>query len=134
MSLDVQRIKKDFPILETLANGKRLVYLDSAATSQKPRAVIDRMVGFYEEENANVHRGMYELGEKATVAYKGAGDSVARFIGARSPKSIIFTRVQPSRSTWFGSPGDAPTSMRETRSSSPRWSATQPDPVADAGR
>ncbi len=105
MSLDVQRIKKDFPILETLANGKRLVYLDSAATSQKPRAVIDRMVRFYEEENANVHRGIYELGEKATVAYEGARDSVARFIGARSPKSIIFTRgttesINLVRFTW----------------------------------
>lgn len=105
MSLDVQRIKKDFPILETLANGKRLVYLDSAATSQKPRAVIDRMVRFYEEENANVHRGIYELGEKATAAYEGARDSVARFIGARSSRSIVFTRgttesINLVRFTW----------------------------------
>ncbi|MPZ69611.1 MAG: SufS family cysteine desulfurase [Actinobacteria bacterium] len=103
--MDVQRIKKDFPILETLANGKRLVYLDSAVTSQKPRAVIDRMVRFYEEENANVHRGIYELGEKATAAYEGARDSVARFIGARSSRSIVFTRgttesINLVRFTW----------------------------------
>ena len=105
MSLDAQRVKKDFPILETLAHGKRLVYLDSAATSQKPRAVIDRMVRFYEEENANVHRGIYELGEKATVAFEGAREASARFIGARSTRSIVFTRgttesINLVRYTW----------------------------------
>ncbi len=105
MSLDVERIKKDFPIFETLAHNKRLVYLDSAATSQKPRQVIDRMVRFYEEENANVHRGIYELGEKATAAYEGARDSVARFVGARSSRSIVFTRgttesINLIRFTW----------------------------------
>lgn len=92
MTLDAETIRKDFPIFETLAHGKRLVYLDSAATSQKPRAVIDRMVEFYETENANVHRGLYELGEKATVAYEGARSTCARFIGARSERSIVFTR------------------------------------------
>lgn len=105
MSLDAQRVKKDFPILETLAHGKRLVYLDSAATSQKPRAVIDRMVRFYEEENANVHRGIYELGEKATAAYEGAREASARFIGARSTRSIVFSRgttesINLVRYTW----------------------------------
>jgi cysteine desulfurase / selenocysteine lyase len=60
--IDVEVVRKDFPILETLPHGKRLVYLDSAATSQRPRQVIDRMVHFYEAENANVHRGVYELG------------------------------------------------------------------------
>lgn len=105
MSLDAQRVKKDFPILETLAHGKRLVYLDSAATSQKPRQVIDRMVRFYEEENANVHRGIYELGEKATVAFEGAREASARFIGARSTRSIVFTRgttesINLVRYTW----------------------------------
>ncbi len=105
MSLDAQRVKKDFPILETLAHGKRLVYLDSAATSQKPRGVIDRMVRFYEEENANVHRGIYELGEKATAAYEGAREASARFIGARSTRSIVFTKgttesINLVRYTW----------------------------------
>jgi cysteine desulfurase/selenocysteine lyase len=90
--IDVEVVRKDFPILETLPHGKRLVYLDSAATSQRPRQVIDRMVHFYEAENANVHRGVYELGEKATAAYEGAREAAARHIGARSTRSIVFTR------------------------------------------
>ncbi len=90
--LDVEVVRKDFPILDTEAHGKPLVYLDSAATSQKPRQVIDRMVRFYETENANVHRGIYELGEKATAAYESARDACARWIGARNSRSIIFTR------------------------------------------
>jgi cysteine desulfurase/selenocysteine lyase len=105
MSLDVEAIRKDFPILETQAHGKRLVYLDSAATSQKPRQVVDRIVRFYEEENANVHRGVYQLSEKATAAYEGARAACARFIGAPTPRSIIFTRsttesINLVRFTW----------------------------------
>jgi cysteine desulfurase/selenocysteine lyase len=105
MSLDVEAIRKDFPILETEAHGKPLVYLDSAATSQKPRQVIDRMVRFYETENANVHRGLYELGERATLAYESARDAAARFIGARSSRSIVFTKgttesINLVRFTW----------------------------------
>ena len=92
MALDPEAIRKDFPILDTEAHGKRLVYLDSAATSQKPRPVIDRIARFYEEENANVHRGIYELGEKATMAYEGAREACARFVGARSTRSLVFTR------------------------------------------
>jgi cysteine desulfurase/selenocysteine lyase len=90
--IDVEVVRKDFPILETLPHGKRLVYLDPPATSQRPRQVIDRMVHFYEAENANVHRGVYELGEKATAAYEGAREAAARYIGARSTRSIVFTR------------------------------------------
>ena len=105
MAFDAEVIRKDFPIFETQAHGKRLVYLDSAATSQKPRQVIDRMVRFYETENANVHRGIYELGEKATAAYEGAREACARFIGARSVRSIVFTRgtteaINLIRFTW----------------------------------
>ncbi len=105
MSLDPEVVRKDFPIFETLAHGKPLVYLDSAATSHKPRQVIDRMVRFYETENANVHRGIYELGEKATAAYEGAREAAARFIGARSTRSIVFTRgtteaINLVRYTW----------------------------------
>ena len=92
MSFDAEVIRKDFPIFETEARGKPLVYLDSAATSQKPRQVIERMVRFYETENSNVHRGVYELGEKATAAYEGAREACARFIGAQSPRTIVFTR------------------------------------------
>jgi cysteine desulfurase / selenocysteine lyase len=104
MSLDAEVVRKDFPILETQSHGKRLVYLDSAATSQKPRQVIDRIVRFYEEENANVHRGVYELAERATAAYEGARAACARFIGA-TPRSIVFTRsttesINLVRYTW----------------------------------
>ena len=90
--LDVEVVRKDFPILETTAHDKRLVYLDSAATAQKPRQVVDRIVRFYESENANVHRGVYELSEKATDAYEGARDATARFIGAPSSRTMVFTR------------------------------------------
>jgi cysteine desulfurase / selenocysteine lyase len=105
MSLDVETVRKDFPIFETTAHGKRLVYLDSAATSQKPRQVIDRIVRFYETENANVHRGVYELGELATAAYEGARTACARYIGATSTRSIVFTRgtteaINLVRYTW----------------------------------
>jgi cysteine desulfurase/selenocysteine lyase len=105
MPLDVEVVRKDFPILETSAHDKRLVYLDSAATSQKPRQVVDRMVRFYETENANVHRGVYELSEKATAAYENARDACARFIKAPSSRSIVFTRgttesINLVRFTW----------------------------------
>ncbi len=105
MSLNPEVIRKDFPIFDTQAHGKRLVYLDSAATSQKPRQVVDRMVHFYETENANVHRGVYELGEKATAAYEAAREACARFIGATSVRSIVFTRgtteaINLVRFTW----------------------------------
>ena len=78
MAFDVEVVRKDFPIFDYQPHGKPLVYLDSAASSQKPRQVIDRMVHFYESEYANVHRGVYELGEIATVAYEGARDACAR--------------------------------------------------------
>lgn len=105
MALDVETIRKDFPVFETLAHGKRLVYLDSAATSQRPREVIDRIVRFYETENANVHRGIYELAERATDAFEGARRACARFIGARTPSSIVFTKgtteaINLVRYTW----------------------------------
>ncbi len=90
--LDVEVVRKDFPIFETQANGKPLIYLDSAATAQKPRQVIDRMVEFYETENANVHRGVYDLSHKATEAYEHARQLSADLIGARSTRSIVFTR------------------------------------------
>jgi cysteine desulfurase/selenocysteine lyase len=105
MTLDPLVVRKDFPIFETESHGKPLVYLDSAATSQKPRQVIDRIVRFYETENANVHRGVYELSEIATAAYEGAREAAARYIGARSPRSIVFTRgttesINLVRYTW----------------------------------
>jgi cysteine desulfurase/selenocysteine lyase len=88
-----QRIIADFPILaKPTSRGKRLVYLDSAATSQKPRAVIDALVDYYTTYNANIHRGVYELAERATDAFEGARAKVARFINARESAEIIWTR------------------------------------------
>jgi cysteine desulfurase / selenocysteine lyase len=89
---DVARIRSDFPILARLVRGKRLVYLDNAATTQKPQAVIDRLVRYYSEENSNVHRGVHHLSELATMEYENARSYVKRFIGARSEKEIVFTR------------------------------------------
>jgi len=92
MTLDVHRIRKDFPILERKVYGKPLVYLDNAATSQKPRQVIDALVDYYENYNANIHRAVHCLGEEATAAYEEARAKVAKFINAPSSESVIFTR------------------------------------------
>jgi cysteine desulfurase/selenocysteine lyase len=86
------RLRTDFPILSRQVNGKRLVYLDSAATSQKPQAVLDALDDFYTQRNANVHRGVYTIAEEATAAYEEARAKTARFIGAPSPREVIFTR------------------------------------------
>src|SRR5919106_1314146 len=91
-ALDVERIKADFPLLQHDFHGKRLVYLDSAATTQKPRQVLDAEREFYERYNANVHRAVYELAEEATARYEAARAALARFIGAPDPSSIVFNR------------------------------------------
>lgn len=88
---DVQAIRADFPILHRKVKGNPLVYLDNAATSQKPRQVIDALVRYYEHFNANVHRGLHTLAEEATEAYEAARSKVAAFIGAH-PEAIVFTR------------------------------------------
>ncbi|HZG77379.1 MAG TPA: cysteine desulfurase [Paenibacillus sp.] len=85
-------LKSLFPILQQDVNGHPLVYLDSAATSQKPRQVIEAVKRYYEHDNANVHRGVHTLGTRATDAYEGAREKVARFINARSASEIVFTR------------------------------------------
>ena len=90
--LDPKRIRADFPILSRQINGNRLVYLDSAATSQKPMAVIDAITDYYCRYNANVHRGVYQLAEEATAAYEDARARVASFVSAGSSEEIIFTR------------------------------------------
>lgn len=90
--MDPKIVRKDFPILERSMAGKPLVYLDSAVTSQKPRQVIEALSDFYEKHNANVHRGIYPLGEEATAMYEGAREKVAAFVGAADPNSIVFTR------------------------------------------
>ncbi len=90
--LDVERLREDFPILAEQVRGKPLVYLDNAATSQKPRAVIDAVSRYYGAENANIHRGVHYLSERASVAYDGVRARVARFLNAASPREIVFTR------------------------------------------
>jgi len=90
--LDPATLKADFPILDQEVFGHPLVYLDSAATSQKPLAVIEAMDAYYRHDNANVHRGIYQLSERATAAYEGARAKVARLIGAADPSTIIWTR------------------------------------------
>ena len=87
-----QNIRGDFPILHQQVNGKPLVYLDNGATSQKPRAVIDALVHYYERDNSNVHRGLHALSMRATDAYEGARTRVAKFIHAADPAEVIFTR------------------------------------------
>ena len=91
--LDVDAIRKDFPILQrVLHDGKPLVYLDNAATSQKPRQVLDAMNAYYEQHNANVHRGVHTLAEEATALYEGARDKVAAFVNAPSRDEVVFTK------------------------------------------
>ncbi len=90
--LDPHRIRQDFPILDQYVHGKPLVYLDSTASSQKPKAVIEKLAYVYEHVYANVHRGIYELSEEATQMYEDARRKVARFIHARSSREIVFVR------------------------------------------
>jgi cysteine desulfurase/selenocysteine lyase len=90
VAYDVERIRLDFPILSRSVHGKPLVYLDNAATTQKPNAVIDRIVRYYREENANVHRGVHHLSEIATEAYEKVRTTVKRTINARTEKEIVF--------------------------------------------
>ena len=91
-ALDVAAVKKEFPILDRMVDGRRLVFLDSAASSQKPRAVIDAMTRYYETTHANVHRGVYSLAEEATAAYEKARTDTARFLGANSSSEIVFAK------------------------------------------
>jgi cysteine desulfurase/selenocysteine lyase len=89
---DVERIRQDFPVLKQTIHGKPLVYLDNAATAQKPRAVVDAIVKFYEVDCANIHRGVHELSQRSTAAYEETRSKVRRFLNARSNHEIIFVR------------------------------------------
>lgn len=92
MALDPSALRRHFPFLARQIDGHPIVYLDSAATAQKPQAVLDRMQKFYEEENANVHRGMHALAERATIAYEDARGTVQKFLNAAHAEEIIFTK------------------------------------------
>jgi len=92
VAYDVERIRQDFPILHQEIRGKKLVYLDNAATSQKPKAVIDSIVHYYEHDNANIHRGVHTLSERATLSYENARKTVRDFLNAGTENEIVFTR------------------------------------------
>jgi len=91
-TIDISKIREDFPILGRTVNGKPLVYFDNAATSQKPNYVLNAIDEYYRNKNANIHRGVHKLGEEATVAYEEARDKVSKFIGARHTEEIVFVR------------------------------------------
>ena len=127
----VEDVRADFPLLDRTVNGTTIAYLDNAATSQKPRAVLDAIRVYYEHGNANVHRALHTLGEEATAAYEEARGKVQRLINARSSREIIFTRgtteainlVAFSWSDHALSPGDVVLVTRDGASQ-------QPGPVA----
>jgi cysteine desulfurase/selenocysteine lyase len=110
--MDSIALKAEFPILHQEINGHPLVYLDNAATTQKPRAVLEAIRKYYEWDNANVHRGVHTLGSRATDAYEGAREKVARFLNAASMREIIFTRGTTSSLNLVAS-GYARTMLRE---------------------
>ncbi len=92
MSLDVAALRREFPTLDQEVNGKPLVYLDNAATSQKPHAVLEAVDAYYEHDNANVHRGIHELSRRATLGYEEARAKVARYVNAADPAEVVWTR------------------------------------------
>ena len=100
--IDVEKIRKDFPILDQIVNDEPLVYLDNAATTQKPKAVLEAVNRYYREDNANVHRGVHTLAERATASYEGARETVRRFINASSTKEVLFTRGTTTGLNWIG--------------------------------
>lgn len=100
--IDVEKIQKDFPILDQIVNDEPLVYLDNAATTQKPKAVLEAVNRYYQEDNANVHRGVHTLAERATASYEAARETVRRFINASSTKEVLFTRGTTTGLNWIG--------------------------------
>ena len=100
-----EAIREDFPILDQEVNGHPLIYFDNAATSQKPRVVIDALSHFYERDNSNVHRGLHELSNRATAAYENARRRLADYLGAE-PETIIFTRGTTESINLVVAPGE----------------------------
>ncbi|MGQ7504035.1 cysteine desulfurase [Streptococcus suis] len=98
--MDFERIRKDFSILDQVVNDEPLVYLDNAATTQKPQQVLDVLADYYQKDNANVHRGVHTLSERATARYEAARQKVADFIQAKSSKEILFTRGTTTGLNW----------------------------------
>src|SRR5207245_9438518 len=92
LAFDVAKIREDFPILHRQVDGRTIAYLDNAATTQKPKQVIDTLLNYYTNYNANIHRGIYRISEEATAAHEEARAKIARFSNARSPQEIVFVR------------------------------------------
>ena len=90
--IDVDRVREDFPVLDRQVNGRDLVYLDNAATSQTPEPVVESIADFYRRYNSNVHRGLHQLSQEASIAYEDAHDRVADFVGADGREEIVFTK------------------------------------------
>lgn len=103
MDKGLNNSRKDFPILDQQVNGEPLVYLDNAATTQKPNQVLRTIVNYYQNDNANVHRGVHTLAERATDSYEAARDKVAEFINAANRKSIVYTRSTTEGLNWVAS-------------------------------
>ena len=98
--LDVEILRRDFPILDQIVNDEPLVYLDNAATTQKPTQILEAIAAYYEKDNANVHRGVHTLAERATAAYEAARERVCSFIHAASTKEVLFTRGTTTSLNW----------------------------------
>ena len=101
-ALDAYKIRQDFAILDQVVNDEPLVYLDNAATTQKPQVVLATLMAYYREENANVHRGVHTLAERATAAYEASREKIRQFISAKSTKEILFTRGTTTGLNWVG--------------------------------
>ena len=100
MTIEIEKIRSDFQILDQIVNDEPLVYLDSAATTQKPQQVLDAIRAYYERDNANVHRGVHTLAERATADYEASRDKVRAFINASSRKEVLFTRGTTTALNW----------------------------------
>ena len=101
-ALDAYKIRQDFAILDQVVNDEPLVYLDNAATTQKPQVVLDTLMAYYHEDNANVHRGVHTLAERATAAYEASREKFRQFINAKSTKEVLFTRGTTTGLNWVG--------------------------------
>ena len=121
---DVERIREDFPVLKQTIHGKPLVYLDNAATAQKPYAVIEAIRKFHEVDCANIHRGVHELSQRSTAAYEATRAKMKRFLNARSKSELIFVRGTTEGINLVASSWGTRTYGKATRLSSPRWSIT----------
>ncbi len=115
--LDAARLRADFPLLERQEHGRRLVYLDNAATTQKPEAVLHAIADYYRTTNANVHRGAYSLAIRATEAYEAARAKLAGFVNAWTPEGVVFTRGTTEAINLVAGPTAGPTSDGAT----PSW-------------